>query len=130
MYFAIIFGVLLLFPIGLLLWGQSKLRGHTPDIDEDYDRTTLLQLSRRTAWFCCLMPIAMMLFSFLPNRAMGNFGIYLWFILPMAGVLAGLTAVVLFVISARTSERILGPVACVSAIAMSILLVFGGMAAS
>ncbi len=108
MYLAIIFIVLLLLPPALLLIGQRILDRARPNREHGDDRIALLELSRRVAWICCLMPILRMLFSFASSRfwrSLGNLGIFLNLFLPLAGILAGLTAIVLFLISARSGER-------------------------
>ncbi len=132
MYLATIFIVLLLLPPTLLLVGQRVLDRTRQDREHD-DRIALLELSRRVAWICCLMPILRMLFSFAPARfwrSLGNLGIFLNLFLPLVGILAGLTAIVLFLISARGGERYLSPLACLLAASMSVFLALGGMAAA
>jgi hypothetical protein len=133
MYLAIVFIVLLLLPPALLLVGQRIFGRPRFDQEHDDDQIVLLELSRRIAWICCLMPIVRMLFSFTPDafwRSFGNLGIYLNLFLPLAGILAGLTAIVLFLISARSGERYLSPLACLLAASVSVFLTLGGMAAA
>jgi hypothetical protein len=82
-------------------------------------------------WFARLAsaaPILFLLFSFLPERQVRNLGPIMPDTLLMAGALAGVCAIVLFLAAARGIERWMGPVACMVAICLIVLSVLAGSA--
>jgi hypothetical protein len=121
--FHLIFWALLLTPGALLVFIWRRNEGQ--DIVEAGDG---LQSTRWFGVVCCAMPILRMALELLPTGAHQQF-VYLNVFLLFAAVLAGVAGTVLYAINAKGIERIVGPMACVGAFFLSLILFFGGMTA-
>jgi hypothetical protein len=124
----VIWGLALL-PMALIMTGMrtSNHGGVSRAQDECVEG---LQFARGLAILSSACPILRLLMDPLPERAMRSLGPELVIFLPVVGGLAGLFAVILYLVTARGIERWAGTLASLMAMGLLVLSVVAGWSAA
>lgn len=124
-----VFWVLLLLPVILVALGKraSALRAVGADGGSDGDG---VRFARGFAAASSLLPVVLLLLGLLPGSALNSTLNVLTLFVPIVGTLAGLCALVLYLLSGRGIERWIGSLATLLAVGWLVLLVFAGWAAA
>ena len=114
---------LVLLPLALVLIGKSTSKSHKPGADG-------LRFARGFAGTATALPLFLLLLGFLPEQTSRNLPASFFLLIAVAGSLAGLCALSLYLLQGRGVERWIGSLASLMAIGQLILLVLAGGAAA
>jgi hypothetical protein len=121
-FFTAVWSMLLL-PLTLLVYFWWKARN-------DQDEADGLQAARWIGLACCAAPVLHMVLALTRSDHASSLSVYINVFLPVMTILTGTVAMCLLAGNAKVPECITGPIACVIAGLLSVVLFFGGMAAA
>ena len=126
--FWLLFWLLLLLPIVLVVLGKResvRRAALVPEQEQDG-----LHFARRFAAASSILPVILLLLGSTHLAALHSSVTLLTLYIPIVGTLAGLCALVLYLLNGRGMERWIGTFASILAVAWLVLLVIAGWAAA
>ena len=122
-----VFWLLLLLPVVLVALGRRASAVHAARADGGYERDGI-HFARGFAAASSIVPVVLLLLGLLPRGSYNNTLNAISVYVPIAGTLAGLCALVLYLRNGRGMERWIGSLAAILAIGWLVLMVLAGWA--
>ena len=116
-------------PLALVVIGKRTSKAHLRSGDRKSDIHGI-RFARGFAGTASALPILLLLLGFLPEQTSQSLPAAFFLFIPIAGALAGLAALGLYLFKGRGIERWTGPLAALIAIGQLILLTLAGGAAA
>lgn len=126
----IVLFTLVLLPVALVFIGKLTSKSRVGSAAPEGPGADGLRFARGFAGTASALPILILLLGFLPEQASHSLPAAVFLFIPIAGALAALCALALYLFNGRGAERWTGSLASVIAIGLLILLVLAGGAAA
>jgi len=123
-----VFWLLLLLPLVLVALGRRASALRTARADGGYERDGI-HFARGFAAASSVVPVVLLASGLLPRGSYNNTLNAISFYVPIAGTLAGLCALVLYLWKGRGVERWIGSLAAILAVGWLVLMLLAGWAA-